>query len=177
MGIRTQSFDMLNSNIDSEGGKYRFMPRQIASRTYRNNMIFYQEILTRDDLASSVEKIKASCIKISACQDNQFAADGASNGLFTAKLIEVWKEGQFKGGYRKFHKTIVHKMPPVQTANYYTFGKNDSTIRTSDSFYHLGFVRSLGLDARKQILCKKACSPIVEPSIPIKTKNERSLVE
>ena len=59
---------------------------------------------------------------ISGCQDNQTSADGDRNGLFTEKLKEVWSDGAFKGGYRKFAKDIVAKMPPWQTPNYFTAG-------------------------------------------------------
>ena len=54
--------------------------------------------------------------------DNQTSQDGARNGLFTGTLKKVWNAGKFKGGYRKLRDTVVSKMPPDQTPNYYFVG-------------------------------------------------------
>ena len=115
--------DMLSSNVDSNGVKYRFMPTNVALHTYRDNRDFYNKILKNPTLVDSVDKVKASVLLISGCQDNQLSADGTFNGLFTSQLLKVWKEGAFKGKYRKFHKVIVNRMPPDQTPNFFTAGK------------------------------------------------------
>jgi len=62
---------------------------------------------------------------ISGCQDNQFSQDGTYNGLFTANLLNVWDDGQFKDSYKTFHKRIVSQMPAEQTPNYYVIGKSN----------------------------------------------------
>ncbi len=48
-----------------------------------------------------------------------------NNGLFTARLLNVWKDGDFKGNYRQFHAAIVSQMPPSQTPNFYPIGQPD----------------------------------------------------
>ncbi len=56
--------------------------------------------------------VAASVRLISACQDNQVAMDGLTNGLFTGRLLEAWGEGAFQGDYAAFHRAIVDRMPP-----------------------------------------------------------------
>lgn len=103
------------------GVRYRNMPREVALRTYRAHRAMY------DKLQASIkgdpeDAVQASVILISGCQDNQLSQDGDFNGLFTANLLRVWKEGQFTGGYRKFRAAIVKNMPPDQTPNFFTVG-------------------------------------------------------
>ena len=67
-------------------------------------------------------KVKATVLLISGCQDNQVAADGATNGLFTGTLKKVWRNGKFKGNYRHFRDSIVAKMPISQVPAYFVHG-------------------------------------------------------
>jgi hypothetical protein len=118
--------NMRTSNLDMHAMKYRFMPPDVAQRTYRLNKEFYDKILKRADLKDVEDKVKASVLLISGCQDNQLSQDGNFNGLFTSQLLAVWKDGTFKGTYRKLHKDIVGRMPPDQTPNYYIVGQKDA---------------------------------------------------
>jgi hypothetical protein len=102
--------------------KYRYMPNSITLRTYRQNKDFYDPILNNKVLKESRESVRASVLLISGCQDNQLSSDGNFNGLFTANLLRVWNNGQFKGDYRRFHKAIKRNMPPDQTPNYFRVG-------------------------------------------------------
>ena len=67
--------------------------------------------------------VAASVRLVSACQDNQVALDGMTNGLFTGRLLETWGEGAFQGDYAAFHRAIVERMPPDQTPNHYQTGQ------------------------------------------------------
>jgi metacaspase-1 len=49
--------------------------------------------------AASPQEIKATRIFLSACKDDQKAADGDPNGAFTAALLNVWNNGNFSGDY------------------------------------------------------------------------------
>lgn len=49
--------------------------------------------------AASPQEIKATRLFLSACRDDQKAADGDPNGAFTAALLKVWKNGNFNGNY------------------------------------------------------------------------------
>lgn len=103
--------------------RYRFMPPEVAQRTYRDNKAFYDPILRDPKLREAREAVKASVILISGCQDNQLSMDGTFNGLFTGTLLQVWNAGKFKGDYRRFHRAILERMPPDQTPNFFRVGR------------------------------------------------------
>ena len=115
------------------GARYRNMPREVALRTYRAHRAMY------DKLQASIKgnpegSVRASVILISGCQDNQLSQDGDFNGLFTANLLRVWKEGQFTGSYREFHTAIVKSMPPDQTPNFFAVGAPSRAFETQRPF-------------------------------------------
>jgi hypothetical protein len=122
------------TNASTDLVKYRNMPPDAALRTYRQNKEFYDEILSRPTLKNAQAKVKASVLLISGCQDNQLSSDGDFNGLFTANMLRVWRDGKFKGNYRTFHKKIVDRMPPDQTPNYFRVGINDPTFEAQKPF-------------------------------------------
>jgi hypothetical protein len=66
---------------------------------------------------SARSQIGASIILISGCQDDQVSMDGATNGLFTEKLKQVWDAGRYSGDYRSFWHGIGARMPASQTPN------------------------------------------------------------
>jgi hypothetical protein len=123
-----------NSSISSQQTRYRFMPPDVALRTYRNNKNFYDSILKDPKLRGTAGKVKASVLLISGCQDNQYSADGDFNGLFTANLLRVWNNGRFKRGYKAFHNVIVKRMPPDQTPNYFTVGECNPQFEAQKPF-------------------------------------------
>lgn len=101
--------------------RFRSMPRDVANRTYRANRDFYNGIQDALPKADRV-KVGATVMLISGCQDNQESADGTFNGLFTSNLLRVWADGKFKGDYRAFHKSILSRMPPIQSPHYSVVG-------------------------------------------------------
>ncbi|MFJ3906009.1 caspase family protein [Streptomyces sp. NPDC090025] len=114
----------------AEGPAARYVPeaRQIA--LYERDQDFY------DDLQRSVAKAAAASgdgqgppvILISGCQDNQTASDGPVNGAFTEALLDVWRDGTFRGDYRTFHRAIQRRLPPTQSPNLYTTGAPSSAF-------------------------------------------------
>jgi hypothetical protein len=122
-----------SSGTNPQGSRYRFMPPDVALRTYRANRVFYDRIL-RNIKKNAEETVKASVLLISGCQDNQLSADGDFNGLFTSQLLRVWKQGAFKGNYKKFHQAIVRRMPPDQTPNYFRVGRSDPKFEAQRPF-------------------------------------------
>jgi hypothetical protein len=114
--------------------KYRFMPPDAALRTYRANKTFYDQILKAKRARKVEQDVKASVLLISGCQDNQLSQDGDFNGLFTGQLLKVWKNGAYRGKYKAFHKAIVRRMPPDQTANYFWTGIHDAAFEAQKPF-------------------------------------------
>jgi hypothetical protein len=101
---------------------YRFMPPDVALRTYRENRDFYDEMGAKLPLPEEMLPIKASVRLLSGCQDNQYSMDGMFNGLFTGTLLRVWSGGRFRGDYQAFHRQILNRMPPDQSPNHYFIG-------------------------------------------------------
>ncbi len=114
--------------------RYRFMPPDVALRTYRKNKNFYDRILRVKAPPEKKAAVKASVLLISGCMDNQVSSDGDFNGLFTGQLLKVWKNGAFKGDYKKFHKDIVKRMPPDQTPNYFWVGSGNPKFEAQKPF-------------------------------------------
>jgi hypothetical protein len=108
----------------------RVMPVAVAARVARRKRDFYKAISEKAATAwagpvtrEMALPVAASVRLISACQDNQVAMDGLTNGLFTGRLLEAWGEGAFQGDYAAFHRGIADRMPPTQTPNLYLTGQ------------------------------------------------------
>jgi metacaspase-1 len=112
---------------------YRFMPPEVTLPTYRNNKDFYNDIL-KNLQPQSREQARASILLFSGCQENQLSADGDFNGLFTAQLLRVWREGSFTGDYPTFYKEIRKRMPPDQTPNYFRTGQVNEQFEAQTPF-------------------------------------------
>lgn len=102
----------------------RLMPLEKQSEMYERDKDFFDSI-QRELNAKDNRDLGASVLLISACQDNQLAGDGLRNGMFTGKLLEVWNEGKFSGGYRAFHREILKTMPAVQSPNLFLTGRSN----------------------------------------------------
>jgi len=106
----------------------KFIPPDVALRTYEQNKAFYEAIGRAPKDApggNKGETAKASIRLISGCQDNQVSFDGAINSVFTAALLMAWDNGKFKGDYNEFHVRIQRMMMPTQSPNHYKVGKLD----------------------------------------------------
>jgi metacaspase-1 len=112
----------------------RAMPDEYVQRVYLAHKKFYDKILTDKTLKKTAESVKGSAILISGCMDNQLSADGAFNGLFTGMLKTVWNNGKFSGDYKSFWKTIVKKMPPDQTPNFFPVGAASAKFQGQKPF-------------------------------------------
>lgn len=123
-----------SSGLVAQAIRYRFMPPDVALRTYRANKSFYDKILKNIRQKDAKEALKASVVLISGCQDNQLSSDGDFNGLFTSQLLRIWNNGAFKGDYKKFHDAIQHRMPPDQTPNYFRAGQTDKKFEAQTPF-------------------------------------------
>lgn len=119
---------------DSKSIAYRAMPNDVALRVYNANKATYDPILNDQTLKKAKNRIQASALLISGCQDNQLSLDGTFNGLFTGTMLRVWANGSYSGNYRKFHENIVLRMPPDQTPNYYFVGTPSPAFESEEPF-------------------------------------------
>ena len=117
-----------------ENGRYRFMPDDVALRTYRLNRAFYDTLGTQNGGGGKKKDVQATVRLISGCQDNQLSSDGTFNGLFTGMLLRVWDDGHFEGDYARFHEAIVKRMPPVQTPRHFLVGAANTAFDTQRPF-------------------------------------------
>ncbi len=118
----------------AQEGRFRNMPSEMVLRTYRTNKAFYDETIEGLGSEGRADQINASVLLISGCQDNQLSSDGDFNGLFTAQMLSVWREGAFKGSYRRFHRRIVRRMPPEQTPHYFRAGRTNEEFEAQRPF-------------------------------------------
>lgn len=58
---------------------------------------------------------RARILLFAACQDNQTAADGERNGLFTASVMGAWQGGHFRGNYHRLRRAAAAVMPWSQS--------------------------------------------------------------
>lgn len=113
--------------------RFRAMPMAAAAADYGRRRRFYdaQQFAAGARMRADMD---ACVLLISGCQDNQLSSDGDVNGLFTAKLLEVWGNGDFEGSYVSLHQAIVERMPATQTPNYYRVGADNPQLEAQKPF-------------------------------------------
>ncbi|MET8022876.1 caspase family protein [Streptomyces avermitilis] len=111
----------------------RIMPLDKQAEMYDQNKEFFDDIQRKLN-AKDNRDLGATAVLISACQDNQLAADGLRNGLFTATLLQVWNGGKFTGGYKAFHREILKQMPATQSPNLFITGRTNNRFITERPF-------------------------------------------
>lgn len=95
-------------DLSPDGIGFRKMYPKEAFLTYRTNRQFYDNI--KRDVPGELPKTKASVKSITACRDDQSAADGKRNGFFTSNFLDAWDNGNFQGNYEDLFKKIESKM-------------------------------------------------------------------
>lgn len=134
---RGRGFELVTTHVRSEGlaadePRYRVAPSDVLLKTFRLNRTYYERAIAR--LPTKEPEVRASVRVISGCQDNQLAADGVYNGLFTGMLLRVWNDGRFAGSYRELHSAIVRRMPSDQTPNHDRVGVPDAVYDAQRPF-------------------------------------------
>jgi len=64
------------------------------------------KMMEQEMLSTVGDELKAKLITLAACRDQEFAREGPKNGAFTARLLEVWDNGNFKKNYDVFMEAI-----------------------------------------------------------------------
>ena len=115
--------------------RFRALPRDKMIETYEQNEDLYDGIQNRvASSTTSTSELQTRVLLISGCQDDQLSRDGFKNGAFTGKLLQIWDEGAWKGGYSAFHEAIRSKMPDDQKPNYNPIGPEDADFEQQDPF-------------------------------------------
>jgi len=122
-----------STDPDEIAKRVRAMPEEVATRDYEHRKKMYDEI-QRSAPAGDMVDVAASVLLISGCQDEQTSADGDKNGLFTGTLLEVWRDGAYKGGYSKFVHDIVTRMPIDQKPWLFPAGARNAKFRRQKPF-------------------------------------------
>jgi len=111
----------------------RFMPKDVNDQDNQDRAPLYEGIRAGTPPEGQPE-LAARVLLMSGCQDNQTSSDGERNGLFTATLREVWADGAYTGGYRRFHGAIKRRMPPWQSPNLMTLHDGSGAFKRERPF-------------------------------------------
>jgi hypothetical protein len=123
-----------SSNVGEERvSGFRAIPTDVQDAHYELNKKLY-DAAQADNPQGNKAAVGASVILISGCQDNQLSGDGPRNGVFTAKLRQVWANGSFQGDYPLFYHQIKQLMPGQQTPNYFKVGVPNTTFEGQEPF-------------------------------------------
>lgn len=138
VGARTKG-TMATQTLDRETSvtAARLIPPQIAEAVYEAHPEIYkaaQFSAFRGDRA----EIGASVILLSGCQDNQLSGDTGQGGLFTLRMLDVWNNGEFTGGYEDFVRRIRNLLPSDQQPNFSTTGRKNPPFEAEKPFSVLG---------------------------------------
>lgn len=102
----------------------RVVPMELMSRIYLAQKDIYDAILRNPDLSEAKNRVAASVILLSGCQDNQTSMDGPFNGAFTGELKHVWSGGTYKSGHDRFIADIRSGLnDPLQSPGIYRIGE------------------------------------------------------
>lgn len=95
----------------------RAIGAEAAADVYQRNASLYDAVRQRVRRRVRRAPVSARVLLLSAAADNETAADGESNGLFTAALLEAWNGGKFQGDYADLHRAVFkcvgHRQHPV----------------------------------------------------------------
>jgi metacaspase-1 len=115
----------------------RLIPPQVATAVYNAHPEIYEAAqfsAFRGDRAN----VGASVILLSGCQDDQLSGDTGEGGVFTLTMLDVWRNGNFSGGYKDFVNQIKSLMPQEQQPNFATTGRKDPEFEGEKPFTVIG---------------------------------------
>ena len=119
---------------------YRALPPENRAFVQANYRDLYAAV-QRETLGGERAKYKATVLTLSACRDEEVAADGDTHGLYTTKLLDVWNEGAFAGNYRQFQDQIATAVSSaatlasqVQNPQYVIYGEPNDAFEAEQPF-------------------------------------------
>ena len=112
-------------DLTRQSGNGKVKVRELADPERKKELEKFPPIYAKQ-LAPTGKQINCTRLFLSACQDDQKAADGLQHGAFTKVLLDVWANGGFPGNYNEFMDKI--KAPfnnSAQTPNITPLGSPD----------------------------------------------------
>ena len=107
-----------------------------------------------DDIQRDLRKVqpgdvKASIRLLAACKDKQEANSGPMNGYFTAAVLGVWNDGEFKGTYDDFFDAVTESLDKAtgDSQRRAAGGADETTLQTPNHF--LEGARDPSFDAQR----------------------------
>jgi metacaspase-1 len=116
---------------------FRMMPEKVMNtiNAAPKHLAYFKQVNDRFKRDKDAPlQIDATVLLISGCQDDQTSQDGTDNGLFTANLLAVWKNGSFSGNYRQLYEAIRANMQGGQQPNLFMFGKDQEGLSSQKPF-------------------------------------------
>lgn len=118
---------------DPNADNYRMIAYSRSLQVYQQNQAFYDSIL--DGLPNENDlEIDCTILLVSAVQDDQQALDGVLNGLFTAKLKNIWDNGNFTQDYAAFHQALHDSLPIDRVPNYMVYPQPNPDFENQTPF-------------------------------------------
>jgi hypothetical protein len=112
---------------------YRTLPDDARALMLGRHRRLYSSI-QQQTVGSERAILAATVLTLSACRDDEFAADGSVNGLYTSKLLEVWNGGKFGGTYRGLQTAISAQVGTEQHPQYVIMGRPNSALELEPPF-------------------------------------------
>jgi len=100
---------------------YRTLPMEVAEGVNARHAALYDD-LQRQTRGTEATKIVATVVTLSACRDEETAADGRDHGLYTSNLLRIWNKGAYQGNYFEFQKAIAELVKHRQNPQYRIIG-------------------------------------------------------
>ena len=104
----------------------RAAPREVVALTLQAHPTIYADVRS---VHCSYRDIPASVLLLAACQDDQSAAEIAGSGLFTATMLRIWSDGEFRGDYQELWRQLVREMPTNQVPNLVALGPSAEALK------------------------------------------------
>ena len=117
---------------DKQGVRTRFNRK--TNLVYQRHKKEYEQIPEIISNIRHTDKIKATVLLLSGCQDGQESEDGKRNGQFTRALLRAYNKGSFRGGYEGLMASMVRMMPDYQTPNLSVIGRKNPEFVSSRPF-------------------------------------------
>lgn len=126
--------DQFHAGLTIKTSRVRTRFNRKTNLVYQRHKKEYEQIPEIISNIRHTDKIKATVLLLSGCQDGQESEDGKRNGQFTRALLRAYNKGSFRGGYEGLMASMVRMMPDYQTPNLSVIGRKNPEFVSSRPF-------------------------------------------